>query len=158
MNEQKVFYPLAKSLFLPLPGLQFFAAPSYGTYDAKKVTVIVDGVEITGFAEGTFVTSKKSADSVTEHVSPQGDVAFAVNNNSLGEIKVTLNQTSPAIPYLNNIANKNLVVPVWVVSDNAIKEKSGGTYGIIKVQPEASYSGEITSREYTFLIADYTLS
>ncbi|MEG0380802.1 MAG: DUF3277 domain-containing protein [Kurthia sp.] len=155
-KKNTMLYPLTKPL-VELD-LQFFAHPSYGTYDAKLVTVIVGGVEITGFAEGTFVISKKVADAVKEHVSPQGDVAFAIVNNSLGEIKITLNQTSPAIPYLNEIATTNKIVPVWVHSDNQVKEKSGGTYGMIKVQPEAGYSGEITSREYVFFIADYTLS
>lgn len=132
------------------------STPAFGKYDANLVTVVVGGREITGFAEGTFVTSKKSEQKLTPHVSPQGDVAFAIKNNKLGEIKVTLNQTSPAIPYLNEIAAKNDWVPIWVHSLNDVKEKSGGTYAMINNSPEASYSGEITGREYTFLVADYT--
>ena len=133
--------------------------PAYGFYDAKKVTVIVDTFEVTGFAEGTFVTAKKSSDTVQEHVSPQGDVAFAIQNNTLGEVKITLNQTSPAIPLLNEIAAKNSIVPVWVINDNdGVKDKHGGTYGIIKTPPEASFGAEITTREYLFLVADFTIS
>ena len=143
--------------------IQFFAsyAPHIGIYDAKDVIVTVGGKEITGFIEGTFVKSKKKENAVNEHVSPQGDVAFAINNNSLGEIEITLNQTSPSIIYLNSLAAKNEMVPIWVTSNQnrgVVKEKSGGSYAMINKHPEAEYGDKITGRKYTFLVADYQIT
>lgn len=143
--------------------IQFFAgyAPHIGIYDAKDVIVTVGNVEITGFIEGTFVKSKKKENAVNEHVSPQGDVAFAINNNSLGEIEITLNQTSPSIIYLNSLAAKNEMVPIWVTSNQnrgVVKEKSGGSYAMINKHPEAEYGDKITGRKYTFLVADYQIT
>ena len=143
--------------------IQFFAsyAPHIGVYDAKDVIVTVGGREITGFQEGTFVKSKKKEKAVNEHVSPQGDVAFAINNNALGEIEINLNQTSPSIVYLNELAAKNEMVPIWVTSNQnrgKVKEKSGGSYAMINTHPELEYGDKITGRKYTFLVADYQIT
>lgn len=131
--------------------------PAIATYDAKKVSVIVGGVQITGFAEKTFVKSKKDEDTVKSHVSAQGDVGVAINNHSLGTITITLNQTSPSIPYLNKLANSPKMVDAWVISDNDVKEKSGGTKAMVNVPPELEYSDEITEREYTLSVFDYKI-
>ena len=127
-----------------------------GIYDARKVTVTVDGQFITGFAEGTFVTASKDEDGFEPSISAQGDVGVAVRNNTLGTIEITLNQTSPSINFLDQLAASFKVVPVWVISNNEVKEKSGGTMAMITKPSDKEYSDTISERTYEIKVFDYT--
>ena len=130
--------------------------PAIGVYDAKKVSVMVGGVRITGFAQNSFVTAKKDEEAVKTHVSAQGDVGVAINNNSLGTITIKLNQTSPSINYLVNLANTNQMVDAWVYSNNDVVEKGGGTQAQVIKTPEISFGSEITERDFEIKVFDYT--
>ena len=130
--------------------------PAIATYDAKKVSVIIGGVLITGFAEKTFVTAEKDEETVKPHVSAQGDVGVAINNHSLGKITIKLNQTSPSIPYLNRLARTSQMVPAEVVSDNDVKEKAGGSQAMVNQVPKVEFGDEITEREFVVTVFDYT--
>ena len=125
-------------------------------YDAKKVTVTVDGKFITGFGEGTFVTASKDEDGFEHTTSAQGDVGIAVRNNTVGTIEITLNQTSPSINFLDQLAASFKMVPVWVISNNEVKEKSGGTKAMITKPSDKEYSDVISERTYEIKVFDYT--
>lgn len=134
--------------------LQFFG--NIATYDARKVTTTLGGIFITGFAEGTFVSCSKDEDGFEESVSAQGDVAIAIRNNTLGTIELTLSLTSPSISYLDQLANNMTMVPAWVISNNTVKETSGGTKAMVKKPADKEYSDGVTERSYTIKVFDYT--
>lgn len=125
-------------------------------YDAKKVDLIVDGMNVTGFAKDSFVEAEKDEETVTTHVSAQGDVGVAINNHSLGKFKIKLNQTSPSINFLVDLARKSKMFPAWLISNNDVKEKSGGTKAMVSKVPKMEFGKEITEREFEILIFDYT--
>lgn len=127
------------------------------TYDARDVSVSVDTTFVTGFAEGTFVSCEKDEDNFEAKVSAQGDVAVAKRNNTLATITITLNQTSPSIPLLNKLANSSKMVPIWVISNNAVKEKVGGTQAMVKKPADIEFSDEVSDREYEIQVFDYTV-
>lgn len=124
-------------------------------YDAKKVSVIIDGQFITGFAESTFVSASKDEDSIEPSVSAQGDVGIAVRHNTLGTIEVTLNQTSPSINMLDSLAASSKMISAWVVSNNEVKEKSGGTKAMITKPSDKEYGDTISERTYEIKVFDY---
>lgn len=126
------------------------------SYDAKNVTVIVDAVYITGFAEGSFVECEKAEDTFQTSVGAQGDVGISEVNNPLGTITLTLQQTSPSISYLDRLAASKQLVPVWVVSNNEPKEKTGGTMARVLRPASRAYSNSIESRSFQFQVFDYT--
>lgn len=131
--------------------------PNIATYDAKEVSVIVGGINITGFAEDTIVKASKKENNSSESVSAQGDVGVAITNNTLGEVTVPLNQTSPSIAYLNNLANTNKIVDVWVKSNNDVKETVGGTKARVVKPADVEFGSKISNREFTFSVYDYTV-
>lgn len=131
--------------------------PNIATYDAKEVSVIVGGINITGFAEDTIVKASKKENNSSESVSAQGDVGVAITNNTLGEITIPLNQTSPSIAYLNNLANTNKIVDVWVKSNNDVKETVGGTKARVVKPADVEFSSKISNREFKFSVYDYTV-
>lgn len=127
-------------------------------YDAKKVTLVVDGVFITGFADGSFVSSEKDEEAFSSKVGAQGDVAISVTNNPLGTVKFTLQQESPSMSYLKKKSKSLKEFPVWITAPgaNGKTEKSGGTRALIKKSPGREYEEEAGSREYELQVFDYT--
>lgn len=126
------------------------------SYDAKSVSVIVDGVYITGFAEGSFVEAEKMEDTFQTSVGAQGDVGISEVNNPIGTITVTLQQTSPSVAYLNRLAASKRIVPVWVISNNTPREKIGGTQARVLRPAQSTFSNAIESRAFQFQVFDYT--
>ncbi|AXI29450.1 MULTISPECIES: phage structural protein [Priestia] len=127
-------------------------------YDAKLVTVTVDGRFITGFADGSFVSSEKDEESFSTKVGAQGDVAVSKTNNPLGTITMTVQQESPSNTFLKQKAKSLKPFPIWVTAPDGQgkTEKSGGTQALIKKSPGKEYEEESGSREYEFQVFDYT--
>lgn len=85
-------------------------------YDPMKVSVVVDGCVVTGFADSSMVTVTRSEDIVTTTVGTQGDVVYSENANRSGTITMSLQVTSASIIWLRNIAKSRKEVSV-VISD-----------------------------------------
>ncbi len=73
------------------------------TYNAGRVTVIFNGFNITGFADGTFVNVTQQNDGITTQVGADGELARAVNTDRRCTVTVTLQQTSPANDFLSTM-------------------------------------------------------
>ena len=127
------------------------------TYDAKDVSVIVGGVYLTGFAEGTFVSYDKTEDRWTISTGSMGDTARAKVNNPLGTITVTLQQTSPQVSYLNKLAKSGKLVEARVIHKGTNTEKIGGTQCFILKEAAGEFSNEISNREFTIQVLDMTI-
>ncbi len=127
------------------------------SYDAKDVSVIVGGVYLTGFAEGTFVSYEKTEDNFALSVGSMGDVARAKVNNPLGTITITLQQTSPQVQYLNNLAKSGKIVEARVIHKGSNTEKVGGTQCFVLKEAAGEFSNEISSREFTIQIMDFSV-
>ncbi|EWG12746.1 phage structural protein [Cytobacillus firmus] len=128
-----------------------------GTYDARKVTTTVNGVFVTGYADGTMVKCSKDNENFEASSSAQGDAVVSINGDSLGTIEITLSQTSPSIPYLNTLANDRNMFPIWVNSNNEIKEVTGGTKAMVTKVPDIEHGKAVASRVYTIKVFDYTV-
>ncbi|BFH10697.1 DUF3277 family protein [Paenibacillus melissococcoides] len=126
-------------------------------YDAMDVTVTVDGTFITGFSEGSMVEGEKDEDNFAASVGAQGDVVVSEVNNPLGTITITLQQTSPSVSFLNQLANAKKMVPVWVIYNGTPKEKFGGSRARVKKPATSSFSNEAEDREFEIQVFDYTV-
>jgi len=127
------------------------------TYDSKEVNIVVNGVVITGVAEGTFVTAERAEDDFSEHVGAQGEVALAETNNITGEITITLDRTSPSNDYLYSLAKKRgkaAIIPVIVVDSNEEGgKKINSTQSRVRRPANYDSSNEITQREWVIFSA-----
>ena len=85
-------------------------------YDPMKVSVVVDGRAVTGFADSSVVTVTRSEDIVSTTVGTQGDVVYSENANRSGTFALSLQVTSAPMPWLRNIAKSRKEVSV-VISD-----------------------------------------
>lgn len=127
------------------------------TFDPKDINVIFGGVVLTGFAENTFVTAERMEDMFTEYVGAKGEVSMSETSNNTGEITVTLENTSPSVRYLNNMANKrgnSAIAPIQIVDLNNGTTIISGTEG--RVRKPAAYEGgkEISEREFVIFVPE----
>ncbi|MCR8636182.1 MULTISPECIES: DUF3277 family protein [Paenibacillus] len=123
------------------------------TYDPKNVAITVNGVYITGLGE-SMVEITKDENSYETKVGALGDVVRTKINNSLGTIKITLQQTSPQLSYLDTLANSGKVVPISIISSNDPKETTSVTEAFLKKPADRKYGKEAEDREYEFQALD----
>ncbi|MDQ0876764.1 hypothetical protein QFZ77_005423 [Paenibacillus sp. V4I3] len=123
------------------------------TYDPKSVSVIVDGTYLTGFSED-IVEVEKDEDNYEVKVGAQGDTARAKINNQLGTIKVTLQHTSPQIPYMDGLANSGKLVPVTVINAGTTRETSSATEAYVSKPAARKYGNAVEDREYEIKCMD----
>ncbi|MBD7944711.1 MULTISPECIES: DUF3277 domain-containing protein [Psychrobacillus] len=128
-----------------------------GTYDARKVVTTVGGIFITGYADGTMVKASKDNDNFEASSSAQGDAVVSINGDGMGTIEITLNQTSPSISVLDGFANARSMVPIWVNSNNEVKEVVGGTKAMITKPADKEFGKSASSRVYTIKVFDYAV-
>lgn len=128
------------------------------TYDAKDVSVIVNGIYLTGFADGTFVSYDKTEDGFAISIGAQGDTARAKVNNPLGTITVTLQQTSPQVQMMNNLAKSGKLVEARVIHKGSNTEKVGGVQCFVMKPASGEYGSEISNREFTINVLDYDIA
>jgi len=124
-------------------------------YDAKEVTVIVDGVTVVGFADGDMVTCTKDENNITVVEDAQGSASAAINNSKIGTIQIMLAQTSPNYRQLVNLANSRRVVPTRVVNGS---ETIGGSQALVEKLPDTTFGSSVGSRQFTLKVLDYTHS
>lgn len=85
-------------------------------YDPMKVSVIVSGLVITGFADSSVVNVARNEDIVTPSVGSQGDVVYSENANQSATITFSLQSTSASVTKLRSLALGRQEVSV-VISD-----------------------------------------
>jgi hypothetical protein len=134
--------------------LQYFAGQTT-TYDFKKVSVIVDGVIITGYMDGESIATEKNEDDVGVHVGAAGDVTFSDTNDDTGTITLTLKQTSSSLPFLKQLRDSKRIFPTQIVDANDQTFRGGGTECRIVKAPSRTWGNEVSGVEVGIAVADY---
>jgi len=126
-------------------------------YDPKKVTVIYDGMVITGFADDSMIEAEKNEDNITPHVGVLGEVSIAINADNTGTVTMSLANTSPFIKILAEKARANTIAPLAIIDMNKNGVNVGGTEAVIIKPPNITIGKEVESQEVQFFVADYTI-
>lgn len=124
------------------------------TYDPKLVILTVGGAPISGYADGTFISVERAADTFTKVVGADGNVSRAKSNDRSGTVKITLKQTSPFNDILSGIASLDEMSNAGVVPISII-DLSGSTIMFmpsawVKKPPTVEFGKEIGNREWVF--------
>lgn len=125
-------------------------------YDSMKVNVSINNTLVTGYADGTMVTSERNEDRVIPYSGVKGEYAYSLNNNSSGTITVSLQQQSPMNALLQKLANNKETFPISVVDINTGGFKAGGNEAIILKEPANERGAEITTRAWSIYVFDYS--
>lgn len=121
-------------------------------YDAKDCTITVDGVYITGLGEDMISFEKEEAYFETS-VGAQGDIVQSMINNSIYNLSITIQSTSPQKAFLMSKFGSRETFPVWV-TNKKLGERFGGTLASVKEMPSISRAAEVEDMEIPFVIFD----
>lgn len=131
-----------------------------GTYDFKKVTLIVGTRQIKGFEEGSTIECDRDEDSFTKKVGVDGETTRSRSNNSAGSITFSLDQFSEDNKYLQGLANIDErtgagVIPAKLVdASNPDEEIVIATAAWVKKPAKRGFGGESGPREWVLDCAD----
>ena len=103
-------------------------------YNAKDCTILINGVYLTGLAED-MVTWAKKEPLFEPEVGAQGDVVKNEINDTLHEMTVTLQTTSPQVPMLLALKRNKEEFPAWCIN-KSLGLKMGGAMASIEEMPE----------------------
>lgn len=122
------------------------------TYDPAQVIVNVDGRDISGYADGTFVNVARNADAFTLTVGADGESTRAKSNNKSGRFTFTLQQSSPSNDILDEIATSDELNNTGAVAV-LVSDKSGTTIAQAQVawvvkKPDSGFAKETENREW----------
>lgn len=129
-----------------------------GTYDVKKVSLILAGQNISGFSPNSFLEVSYDQDRVTVMEGAQGEVAFSNSASKLGTLKISLLQTSEDHSFLTAVAASTKVFSM-LARDASGKSLAKGTRCRIAKMPSLTFSAQ-ASDSYTWEIkvADLDMS
>lgn len=122
------------------------------TYDPSQVALIIGGFNITGFADGSFVTVARNADAFALYIGTDGEGTRAKSSNKSGRITITLSQSSDsnailsAILLADELSNTG-VVPVLIKDNSGTSLFAAETAWIVKA-PDSEFGRELGSREW----------
>ena len=126
--------------------------PNVTRYNAKDCTVVVDGVYITGLGEDMISIEKEEA--LAENVvGAQGDIVRSEINNSIYNITITVQITSPQLQYLLSLKNRKESFPIWI-NNKALGLRAGREMCNITEMPEIALGAEAEDLEITFTAYD----
>lgn len=128
------------------------------TYDPKNVVITVGGFPVEGYADGTFVSVARDADSYTDAAGADGEVARSRTNDNRGAVTFTLMQSSEANAELNRLnaldeVSNQGTFPVRVYDVASQSEYYSEDAWVLK-PADASFGREIENREWTIRCAD----
>jgi len=127
------------------------------TYSPGDCSIIFDGNEMVGFADGTFVVVEREEDSFTKVTGADGEVSRTKNANRSGTVTITLKQTSDSnrilLGLLATDEDDGSGVAELSVKDN-LTYKAFSSEAWIQKPPNMELGKEQSDREWVFGVAD----
>ena len=124
------------------------------TYDPAKVSVIVGGHIVQGFADGEFVSAARNNDTFSRVGGADGEQTRAKSNDRSGTITITLMQSSNSNGVLQGFASADEVsngglVPVLIKDSNG-NELVIATKAWVQKPSDRGFGKENTDRQWVF--------
>ena len=126
-------------------------------YSFKNLTLLVNGVEITGFADGDDVlNAARRADSATDLIGADGKMMVSLSTDKSGEFTFRLQQTSASNKYLNSLLNLqeafDTFIPVNVLCQDSYRnDVATGTVGYLKKSPDMTRGAGGNNQEWVIV-------
>lgn len=132
------------------------------TYDPKQVQVIVGGIPLRGYADGSFIRVAPRNAAWVLDVGADGEAARAKSNDYSGSIEVELMQSSESNIHLSNVllvdkTNNAGVVPI-TIRDTSGRSLHFSEQCFLEQAPESAYSKSNETRVWRFLCADMDIN
>lgn len=89
---------------------------AFRTYNPRRVTFSFKGLNISAFAEGTFIKVERNEDGFTTQVGSNGDVTRSKNLNLTGKVTITL---------VGSSSDNDLLAALYIADEKAIATSPG---------------------------------
>lgn len=128
-------------------------------YSWQNVHVLVEGVEITGWADGDdALTLGRREDLASDKVGVDGGMVVSLSANRSGRMVMKLFQTSASNKYLNSLANlqqggPNTFVPLALAFQDSYRQDAiTGLVGYFKSLPEVKRGATANVQEWEVVV------
>ena len=127
------------------------------TYSFLNTIVLVNGVEITEWAEGDDVIQfSRINDSISHVIGASGEMAVSISADRSGQFTFNLQQVAGSNAYLSGLlaaAENGAFVPVFVqFKDTEGNDLASGTQGYIPKYADASRGTNINGQEWRVIV------
>jgi hypothetical protein len=127
-------------------------------YSFADITLLVQGVEITGFDDGDdTITLERLNDSASHTIGNEGEMTVSLSTDRSGTVSFRLLSTSDSNAFLSGLINaqeNGLYVPVFVqMKDNRNNDFGSGTQGYIQ-RPAAMVRGKNVQPQDWVIVAE----
>lgn len=134
-------------------------------YGFDNTIVIIQGVEITGWAEGDDVIAiKRRVDAISDKVGAGGSMMLSISSDKSGEFSFKLQQTSSSNQFLSNLMSIQetplAFIPVTVSFQDLYRQDlASGTVGYLKRPADLTRGAAAQNQEWTVVTErlDYIL-
>lgn len=128
------------------------AGQNFYRYSAKQIKIAIDGIAVTGFAEEPWTFAKEQAlGEVAEGA--QGDVVYNKINSSVYKATVVLQQSSPDIDRLFDLADREDEFPIYM-TDTKKGIQEGGAKAALAEIPEDTRGKSANDLSFVFYVFD----
>ena len=122
------------------------------TYNPADVTIVVAGVPISGFADGTFINAARDNPSFTNGSGADGEGWRAKSNDKTATVTLTLLQTSEANDLLSALsaldeASGDGVGPL-LIKDNSGRTLLAAETCWLEKPADSEFAREVSNREW----------
>lgn len=135
--------------------------PKFANFDPGRIVLVVNGVQIVGFADGSFVKVSRQTPSFASKAGADGHVVRTRSRDKRGKIEITLLPSSPSNAYLSTLMqlDENTIGGIGAVGPTFVKDLNGTTIAAAAeswvTQPaDIEYSNEPVNRTWTLECAD----
>jgi len=127
-------------------------------YSGKKLTVIVNGVYLTGFRDGDAYKYEEGADRFTRYEGVDGKVDYSERAGNPCSLLAGLKNTSPSNAYLDGLYQNRTELNVTIVDFNDGGKTISASDAVIMKRPDESKGKEIGEMEWTFDCPDHSVT
>jgi hypothetical protein len=129
-------------------------------YSFQNIVVLINGVELTGWADGDDVIDvKRRTDSASDKVGAGGSMMVSLSTDKSGEVTFKLQQTSSSNKYLQGLMAlqesglASQFTPVNVhVQDTFRQDLATGTVGYLKKPADMTRGAAGATQEWTVVV------
>lgn len=129
-------------------------AGGVGFYDADRFIIMLAGIRLQGFADGEFMSAKRTQAGFIRVVGTDGEVARSKSNDKTGDFTVKLLQTSASNAALSALHNTDLNAPngagvgAFLVQDISGNSIFTAQQAWVVQFPEGSWGRSAVAREW----------
>ena len=128
-------------------------------YSFQNTVMLVNGVEITGWADGDDVIKiARRSDSASDKIGANGDMMVSISADKSGEFTFKLQQTSSSNKFLAGLVAlqeggaKTFVPVTCLFQDTYRQDLATGTVGYLKKPADLSRGDKAGDQEWTIVV------